>query len=361
MRPPGGPLDACDGYSAAIRAASLPESILLFPPRLWPPMIALGQTEPVLLAMSDTKQYETTTIWEWISRILLALLVLVLVFRIADRLARRSDPLPTIPQPNGYDALLAIAREARAPRSDLADLDPQAIRQIGQANRQTLQRVPEALNAETGVPLRVEPRWGDKHAEDVKQLKRLAVLLGLQSRAELLDGRTNNSAKCLVEVILLGQAMARGGLFSDSVNALTIETLGTASLRAQVPHLDAESCRSAAQELERSEPRRELPERTRKTQKDWSAASFGLVGRVGSFFLRKAEAQRHTEFLRRNQDVVRRTRRLMLILAARAIELETGKRVSSPSALVPDVLSSVPLDPETHTPMTEMPFAPNEP
>ena len=202
MRPLGRPLDACDGYSAAIRAASLPESILLFPPRLWPPMIALGQTEPVLLAMSDTKQYETTTIWEWISRILLALLVLVLVFRIADRLARRSDPLPTIPQPNGYDALLAIAREARAPRSDLADLDPQAIRQIGQANRQTLQRVPEALNAETGVPLRVESRWGDKHAEDVKQLKRLAVLLGLQSRAELLDGRTRTwsgvpAASCL--------------------------------------------------------------------------------------------------------------------------------------------------------------------
>jgi hypothetical protein len=61
-----------------------------------------------------------------------------------------------------------------------------------------------------------------------------------------------------------------------------------------------------------------------KTQQDWSAASFGLVSRAGSLFLRKAEAQRRAEFVRRNQEAVRRTRRLMLLLAARAIELETG-------------------------------------
>jgi hypothetical protein len=203
--------------------------------------------------------------WKTISRVALTLLLLVLTFRIADRLARRSEPLPIVPQPNGYDSLLAIAREVRAPRGDLADLDPQAIRQIGQTNRQALKRLKEALNAETGVPLRVEPHWGDKHAEAVKQLKRLAVVLGIQSRAECLDGNTNTSTVCLVDVVLLGQALARGGLLSDGINALTIETIGTASLRAQVPTLDAKSCRSAAQELERSEPRREQPERTLKT------------------------------------------------------------------------------------------------
>ena len=299
--------------------------------------------------------------WKAISRIALALLVLVLVLRIADRLARRTDPLPIVPQPNGYDTLLAIACEVRAPRGDLADLNPQAIRQIGQTNRQVLKRLPEALNADTGVPLRTEPRWGDKHAENVKQLKKLAVLIGVQSRAELLDGNTNTSAKCLVDIILLGQALARGGLISDGIHALTIETLGTASLRAQVPILDAESCRCAAQELERFEPRREQPERTFKTQADWSAASFGLVGRVGNLFLRKSDAQRHAEFVRRNQETVRRTRRLMLILAARAIELETGQRVNSPTALVPAVLKSVPIDPETRTPMTAISFTPPQP
>ena len=66
--------------------------------------------------------------WKIISRIFFTLLVLMLALRIADRLARRAGPLPTIPQPNGYDTLLAIAREGRAPHGDLIDLDPQTNR-----------------------------------------------------------------------------------------------------------------------------------------------------------------------------------------------------------------------------------------
>ena len=298
--------------------------------------------------------------WKWIARIIITLAVLVLALRLADRLARRGHPLPAIPQPNGYDTLLAVAGEVSTPQGDLADLGPKAIRQIAQTNREALKRLHEALRAETGVPLLIERGWVDKHAEDVKKLKRLAVVLGIQSKAELLDGSTNNSAMCLLDVILLGQALARGGLLSDGVNALAVETIGTASLRAQVPYQAADFCRSAAQELERSEARREEPERILKTEKDWSAASFGLISRVGGLLLRKAEAQRHEEFTGRYLQTVRRTRRLMLVLAARAVELETGQRVTGPSELVPGVLKSVPLDPATNTPMTEIPVAMNE-
>jgi hypothetical protein len=181
------------------------------------------------------------------------------------------------------------------------------------------------------------------------------VVLGVQSKAALMDGGTNDSAMHLLDVILLGQAMARGGLLIDGINALAIETIGTASLRTQVPQLDAAFCRSAAQELERGETRREDPARILRTEKDWSAASFGLVSRMGGFFLRKAEAQRHEQFLGRYQETTRRTRRLMLLLGARAIELETGQPVTNVPGLVPAVLKAVPLDPETKEPMTEMP------
>jgi hypothetical protein len=105
-----------------------------------------------------------------------------------------------------------------------------------------------------------------------------------------------------------------------------------------VPYLDADFCRNAARELEQSEARRELPERILKTEKDWSAASFGLVSK---FLLRKAEAQRYAEFTGRYQETVRRTRRLMLILAARAVELETGQRLTNPGK---------------NTPITELPL-----
>ena len=298
--------------------------------------------------------------WKWIARIIITLAVLVLALRLADRLARRGHPLPAIPQPNGYDTLLAVAGEVSTPQGDLADLGPKAIGQLAQTNREALKRLQAALRAETGVPLRIEGGWGDEHAEDVKKLKRLAVVLGIQSKAELLDGSTNNSARCLVDVILLGQALARGGLLSDGVNALAVETIGTASLRAQVPLQAADFCRGAAQELERAEARREAPERIVQTEKAWSAASFGLVSRVGGLLLRKAEVQRHEQFTERYQQTVRRTRRLILVLAARAVELETGQRVTVPSDLVPGVLKSVPLDPAKNRPMTEIPVGMNE-
>lgn len=296
--------------------------------------------------------------WQRISQISLGVLVAVLALKLTDRLARRTDPLPTIPIPNGYDTLLAIAGEVRMPHGDLTELDSQAIRQIGQTNRSALQRLSQALKSQTGVPLRTERHWDEKRSEDVKRLKRLAVVLGVQSRAELLDGNTNASARCLLDIILLGQAIGRGGILSDGINAITIETLGAGTLRGQLSHLDAETCRAAAQELERSESRREEPERTLKTQQDWSVASLGLAARIVNYSLRKTIAKRDAEFVRRHQEVVRRTRRLIIALAARAVELDTGHPPSKPSDLVPAVLKAVPLDPETRTPVAAIPASP---
>jgi hypothetical protein len=298
--------------------------------------------------------------WKWVSRVVITIGVLLIALRIGDRLARRGSPLPPIPQPNGYETMLAVAREVRVPHGDLADLDPDAIHQLAESNKLGVARLHEALRSDTGVPLRAERGWVDKHAEDVKILKRLVVVLGTQSKAEILNGGTNSSAECFLDAILLGQALARGGLLLDGINAITIETVGTATLRSQVPHLDAAFCRSASQELERFEARREQPERILQTEKAWSTASFGLVSRVGGLLLRKSEARRHADFTGRYQEAIRRTRRLMLILASRAVELETGKKVANPSDLVPGVLKSVPLDPEKKTPMKEIPVAMNE-
>lgn len=298
--------------------------------------------------------------WKWISRIVITLAVLVLALKAADRLARRGGTLPSIPEPNGYEAMLAVAREAVAPQGDLADLGPAAITQIARTNREVLGRLHDALRAETGVPLRIERGWVDRHAEDVKKLKRLAVILGIQSKAELLNGSTNTSAQYLLDMILLGQALARGGLFSDGVNALAVETIGTASLRTALPFLDADFCRSAAQELERSEARREQSERILRTEKDWSSASFGLISRIGGRLRSNADAQRSEEFVRRYRETTRRTRRLMLLLAARTIELQSGQKVTDSAALVPAVLKSVPLDPEKNTPMAEISVETNE-
>ncbi len=298
--------------------------------------------------------------WKWASRVAITAAVLVIALRIADWAAHHAGPLPAVPQPNGYETLLAVGREVKAPEGDLADLSPDAIRGIADTNRRGLGRLREALRAETGVPLKTERGWGDRHAEDLKQLKRLAVVLGIQSKAELLNGNTNESARFMLDTIALGQALARGGILSDGGNALIVETIGTGSLRMLAPVLDAPFCRAAARELEQFEARREEPERILNAQGNWSAASYGLVSRLGDLFLRKANAHRRVEFTRRYRETTRRTRRLMVLLAGRAVELETASRVVHPADLVPSVLRSVPLDPDNNAPMAEVPGAKSE-
>ena len=299
---------------------------------------------------------------KFFARVIVMVAVALLALRIADRAARRADPLPDVPQPNGYDALLGAARKVTVPSADLADLNADMIRQLAETNRPWVDELEGALKVNTGVPLKLGRGWADQHDEDVKKLKRFAVALSIQSRSELLKGNTNRSASFLLDMILLGQSMARGGIVSDATSAMLVETIGTASLRAQTPHLDADFCRQAAQALERSEALRESPERIVKTQADWAAANFGLISWIGDrTLLRKSGAQRRAEFLSRYQEITRRTRRLMLILAARAVELQTGKRVADPAELVPVVLKSVPLEPEKNTPMKEIPAGVNDP
>jgi hypothetical protein len=298
--------------------------------------------------------------WKWISRIVVTLAVVLVALRIADRLSRRTGSLPPLPAPNGYATLLTVAHQVSAPSGDVAELSEDAIRQLNETNRHALAELHEALRVESGVPLSTERGWVERHAADVKALKRLAVLLILQSRAAMSDRRTNDAAGSLLDVILLGQALARGGILSDGINAVALETVGTASLRGLAPRLDAALCRSLAQDLERAESRRELPERILNTERTWSAASFGLVSRVGGVVLRKAQAQRESDFTQRDGETTRRTRRLMLFLAARAIELESGQRPLKPADLVPAVLQAVPLDPEQGRPMTDLPAAAEE-
>jgi hypothetical protein len=297
--------------------------------------------------------------WKWTARILVSIAILILLLRVADRMARRAGPLPEVPQPNAYEELLRVAAEVRIPLREIAELSEDEIRRLAAANEASLERLRVALRGAMKVPLQTTNGWVEQHGRDVDALKKLALVIGVRGRAHMLDGNTNQTAACFLDVLLLGQALPKGGLVSDGVNGLTIETVGMASLRALIPSLSAEFCRQAAQELEQMEAKRESPERILATERDWSARSFGLVNRIGGVLRRSADADRDAKFLSRYEEATGRTRRLMMSLAARAIELETGVQVSNPGTLVPHVLKAVPLDPKSGSPYTDMPVLAN--
>ena len=301
------------------------------------------------------------TLSKWVFRTLAALAILVLAVRVADRWARRSPALPEVPEPNGYAVLAQVARKIQGPEGDLADVPADAVRKFGGGQRELLDQVRLAVRGASGVPLETDPRWADKQVDELKRLKRLAVLVGLRSKVEMLEGRTNAAARAWVDMILLGQAIARGGRVLEALNGMAVEKVATASLRSMTPLLDAGTCRSLAQELERAESARESASRILGTESNWSRATFGLIARAGAYLQRQSEARRRADFESRYQDVERTTRRLILVLAAHSLALQTGRAVGSPSELVASVLQAVPVDPKTGAPFDDLPRVPQDP
>ena len=288
--------------------------------------------------------------WKWLYRTIWGIALLLLALRGLDWVARRSSRLPAAPTPNAYFGLISIANQVERPKSDTADLTTNQLRALSARNAPYLKDIRGLLTAPSGVPLQATPKWSAKHDEDLKSFKGLAAAMSLDSRMLMVDGFTNEAATRTLDILLLGQTVARGGIKIDGINGQVFELIGAGLLRGQLASIDAEHCRAFARELESAEARREKPEKMLENEKEWLNASHGLISRMGMLFLNKAIARSNTEFISRYAATIHRTRRILVQLAARAYELDKKKPADSPTALVPDYLREVPIDPATGKP-----------
>ena len=293
---------------------------------------------------------------KWITRILICVGALALLLRLANWGVRSSHTLPVPPQPNGYEELVAAVRGIKPLPSDFAELSSEQIRQLTQLNQSSLEKVRTALAMDSGVTLETKKGWQDQHEQDLKDLKRLAVALGVESKSLLQTSHTNEAARCNLEVIRLAQSLSRGGILLDGFTGLAIEMIGASSLQAMLPQLDATFCREASRALEELLAKREPPETILATERAWSARRFGLVDSVGGLLGRQANAKRFTQFVQKAHETTARTQRLMLRLAARAYELDVKQPLAKVADLVPKYLKAAPLDPETGKEIQEIPL-----
>lgn len=293
-----------------------------------------------------------------LTRILIALAVVLLVLRVADWGVRRANRLPPGPQTNGYARLVQLGAAFQRPPADLAELKSGEIVSIGRASAGAVGEAHRLLNGPVQVPLESTSAWANQHAEQLKQLKKLGVLLAIQARTQVLEGHTNEAAECELDMVRLGQNITRGGVLVDGLTGLTVELIGASSLRMRAGHLNAPACRRLAQALEANEARREPASQILERQTQWADATFGLISKIGSLLSRSGKEERYRDFNSRYADAVRRTRRLTLVLAARAFQLETGRAPARPADLVPGILKAVPLDPATGSPIPDIPTQP---
>jgi hypothetical protein len=288
--------------------------------------------------------------------IVLLLIPTVIVIAVAGLLVfQELQPLPPIrplPQPNGYDGLVQAAGMISAESLNYEVTDEAQMREIVSVNAEALSLARASLSNECRVPVQfsLSQAYLEQRLSELAGLKRLVQAFMVEGKFAEKQRRFGDAAGSYLDVIRLGNNSARGGVLIDALVGLAIENIGAAGLQKIVGRLDAKSCREAAATLEALDAQRQSWANILQQEHAWSQRAFpGIKYRWGELVMssssKKAEQQAGQKF--NGQE--KKTRQLLVDLAARAYELENGHRPTSVADLVPVYLKAVPQDPLNDT------------
>jgi hypothetical protein len=126
--------------------------------------------------------------------------------------------------------------------------------------------------------------------------------------------------------------------------------MGLGPIKVLLAKLDVRQCREAAQTLQKTDERAEsfqdILRRDRRRMRHYGVR--GWIDELRYFReTRQVDQKAATKF----EDIQNERRQLIVDLAARAYELETGKRPASVAELVPMFLKAVPVNAHSGTPI----------
>ncbi len=292
------------------------------------------------------------------SRRILAGLVLALlggvgVLLIANQAPRLPDPRP-IPVPNGYDEFIVASRMLGEKPAPVGKETPEQIAAYVASNRLALERLRVGLSRSSLAPAYSSSN-AQTHLDTLSGMKALARLIVGEAELARQAKDWDRLVTASTQGIDFGVRLAQGGVLMDSLMATAAEAMARAPLEKALPELPAGPARKAALALAQLDPTRESFKGVLLYEELYVRRNSPFAMRVAwNLFLRrrtqaafdKAEAKHNTSLLA--------TRALTLQLAARAYTLERGQPPSSPDALVPEYLPSIPVEPATGKPLTRI-------
>jgi len=291
-----------------------------------------------------------TRIWLGLILLVPAMVIIAVIGLLVFDAVRPLPPMQPLPNPNGYADLAKAGAMASADTGNATEMKPNELRQLVAQDIEALQTARTALGNDCAVPLEFSENYMSRHLTELAGYKRLAQAFVAEGRLAEMENRPGDAAKSYLDAVRLGNRSARGGILIDQLVGTAIEAMGTACLQKLVDQLDAKSCREAAATLETLDAQRQTWNEVMQQESAWSRRAYpGIKYRwselVMSSSLKKALQGGERKF--KKQQLM--TRQLLVDLAARAYELENGRRPTSLTDLVPDYLKAVPQDPVSGT------------
>jgi len=233
---------------------------------------------------------------------------------------------------------------------DFYEMKLEELRKLVAKNSDALQAARTSLQENCTVPIQFSENYMSRHLPELADYKRLAQAFVAEGRLADMENRPDDAVKSYLDTIRLGNKSAHGGVLIDQLVGTAIEAMGASHLQKLVDQLDAKTCRETTATLETLDAQRQTWNEVMQQERAWSRRAYpGIKYRwselVMSSSLKKALQGGERKF--KKQQLM--TRQLLVDLAARAYELENGRRPTSLTDLVPDYLKAVPQDPVSGT------------
>ena len=265
------------------------------------------------------------------------------------------EPLPTLPvlpSPNGYDDLVKAGKMVPASAPDYSQMNLEELRKAVSTNAKALALARSGMTNECRVPMQFSLAYANSHINQLSDLKRLARAFAAEGRLAEMENRPADAAKSYLDLIHLANESGRGGILMDELVSIAIEALGTEDMQKLVPQLDAKTCDETAAALATLDSQRQTWDEVMQQESDWSHGTFrGWSYDIARWRTRKSTAASMKTTEQKFNAQEKKTRQLIIDLAARAYELDKGHPPANISDLVPDYLKAVPKDPVTGTNM----------
>lgn len=267
-------------------------------------------------------------------------------------LVRARAGLPGLPNPNGYDRLVAAGQKVLDSRR-YSELDRQAIATMVASNAPALQEARESFRLESQVPLVTQaapagptPRM-EKYTDQLPALKRLSLAFSAEFELARLEQRHADALHSCLDLLEVARVAGRGGSMVDALVGLSAEALAVQHAEYLLPTLSESEAAPLAARLEDFDLRRDTFAQTIEYEHRWVRMAHGLKGALVRLVTLPATRKAEQAFQGKLRAMQHRTRRLMLKASARAFELEHHATPQTPGDLVPAYLKAVPEDPFT--------------
>jgi hypothetical protein len=276
--------------------------------------------------------------------------VLLVVAALVFALTQPPPAPPPLPKPNGYADLVQASRMLADNTGDFPTLNEPDLRILVEKNADALKLARTGLSRPCQVPLDFS-HPNPSYFTNLAKCKYLAQAFVAEGRLLELENRPGDAADSYVTTIRLGIATSNGGILIDSLVGVAIEAIGTVRLEKLALTLDAKHCREAAAVIESSDAGREAETTVLERERAWSRRVYGLRGQITRLVMFKSLRQMEKQAVGRVNAQRARERTLLIQLASRAYELETGKPAKNLADLVPAYLKAIPQNPITGTNM----------